>query len=328
MNVEHRFAQIPQDARRGRAWVASYAPLTEIRLDPGTTVPINAFHRYHHLGEAVLAAYETPAQTMDRPERLVTAQGLDHLILRSHTSGRARITVDGRVETVGPGDIVFVDLAQPVRFEVDPVAGVDLVLPRRVVTSASDGIAVRHGRILLANGHPLTRLVADHLRNLAACLSEPPVDLAILGPATIALCRGLLAATSEPGEAQALDFPVLAMRRFIDQNLATVDVPMLAARFGHSRARLYKRFAGQGGIASLIRDRRLAAAMRTLNKVRDGRRPMLARLANECGFADTRVFSRAFHRKYGLWPAEVSPIRDVGGLLASEVAPMTWLRDL
>ncbi|KQQ13649.1 hypothetical protein ASF53_11800 [Methylobacterium sp. Leaf123] len=321
MIVEHRFAHIPQDARRGRAWIASLAPLMEVRLDPATPVPVGAFHRYHHLGDAILGDFEAPAQTIKRSESLAVRQALDHLVLRTHGRGRARIDIGGSVGEAGPGDIVLLDLARAIRIEAEASVGVELVLPRRLLADGADGIPVRHGRILGA-GLPMIRLLADHLCNLATCLPAPH-----LVPATLALCRAVLAHTAERGWDGSIDPTGIAIRRFIEANLAVVDAPMLMANFGLSRASLYRAFGGDGGIATYIRDRRLALAMRRLSTAK-GRRPMVARLAHECGFASDRVFSRAFHRRYGLWPADVSSSRDDAHLSTPDAAPMAWLREL
>lgn len=327
MIVEHRFAHIPQDAGRSRAWIASHALVVEAHLHPAATVPLAAYLRYHHLGDGVLGVFEAPAQTMERTEALVHRQGLAHLVLRTHTRGRARITVDGMTGEAGPGDIILLDLGHPYRIEAEPAAGVELFLPRRVLEDGGEGISVRNGRILAASGHPLIRMIADHLGNLAACLSaSPPVLATNLMPATLGLCRVLLAtATWQGGDVRA-DPDRIAMRRFVEENLTTVDISGLMARFGLSRTSLYQRFGAQEGVAAYIRDRRPAAAMRRLSEV--ARRPKIAQLAYECGFANPRAFSRAFHRKYGLWPAELASAGGCRGSNDWTTAPMAWLRDV
>lgn len=330
MIVEHRFDHILQDGRRGRAWIASLAPLADVRLAEGVTVPLGAFHHYRRLGQVALAAFETPAQTVERPERLVVAEALDHLVLRTCASGRARIEAGGQVSKAGPGDLTVLDLARPVRIEAEASTGAALFVPRRCLSDRPDDVPVPHGRVM-ADGHPLGRLVADHLRNLAACLpTGSPEESDHLATATLDLVRALLpvpwAGAGPPGVNEV--GRVLAMRRFIDANIDTVDVPMLMERFGLSRAPLYRRFAADGGIHAYIRDRRLAVAMRRLTQPTEDRRPMVARLAHECGFANARVFSRVFHRRYGLWPAEVASAHPRREGSAPDAAPMTWLRDL
>lgn len=322
---ERGFAHIPQDARRARAWVASLAPLLEVRLPPDAMVHRSAFHRYHHLGDAVLAVFDEPAQTIERPERLAAAQGLDHVVLRTIATGRARVVAGERSAEAGPGDLVVLHLARPVLIEAEPAAGVGIFLPRRVLAESATDVALAHGLVLPGDRDPLARLVSGHLRHLADCLPATASVAACLLQATLAL---LGAFTAESGIAdQADDGLGLAVRRFVDAHLATVDVPTLCRHFGLSRSRLYRTLDGQGGVAALVRERRLAAAMRRLVRPPHGRRPTVARLSHDCGFADPRVFSRAFHRRFGLWPAEAA----AGGppaVQATEPPPMAWLRDL
>lgn len=328
MIVEHRFAHIPQDARRGRAWIASHAPLAEVRLDPAATVPIDAFHRYHHLGEAILGEFDGPAQTTERSGALVARQALDHLVLRVHVRGRARIAVDGRTDQADPGDIVLLHLARPVRIETEPASGVEFVLPRRAVTTEAYGIPVRHGQVLSVGGHPLTRLMADHLRNLPACLTESPaVRPNSLVLPTLALCRVLLSIATVGGVHATPEELGITVRRFIETHLATIDVATLAEQFGLSTRSLYRLFP-DGGVSAFIRERRLAGAMRQLVQPPAGRPPKLALLSHDHGFNNSRVFSRAFHRRYGLWPGEVRRDRPCVEPVKQAPPPLAWLQDL
>lgn len=328
MIVEHRFAHIPQDARRNRAWIASHATVAVAHLPPAATVPLAAHLRYHHLGDGVFGVFEAPAQTMERTEALVLRQALDHLVLRVHSRGQARITADGMTGEADPGDIILLDLGHPYRIEAEPAAGVELFLPRRVLADGGEGISIRNGRILAASGHPLIRMVADHLGNLAACLlASPPVPAVHIVPATLGLCRTLLATVGERGDDVPRDLPGVVVRRFIEQNLATVEIATLMDRFGLSHRALYRLFPQQG-VAAFIRDRQLAHAMRALSRASGERPRKLAQLAHDCGFANPRVFSRAFQRKYGIWPAEV-PMGIAGsGEGISLPPPLAWLREL
>ena len=182
-------------------------------------------------------------------------------------------------------------------------------------------------------------MLADHLRHAGGCLSDLSLaQTRHLAPATLALCRALLAGfpsvdrKPEPPRAGALG---LAVRRFIEIHLADVDAGMLMAEFGLSRTILYELFSDAGGLYAYIRDRRLAEAMRRLSRTDGERRPMMAQLAHACGFDHPTVFARAFRRKYGLNPSEVTPARIpsvVAGVGATgsgaNAGLIAWLRDL
>lgn len=327
MIFEHRFAHIPQDARRSRAWVASHASIAEVHLGPATTVPLAAYLRYHHLGDGVLGVFEAPAQTTERTDALVLRQGLHHFVLRGHSRGPMRITVDGMTDEADPGDIILLDLGRPYRIEADAAIGFELFLPRRVLAGGYE-IPVMPGRILAAHGNPLIRMVADHLGNLAACLSaSPAVPAAHLMPTTLGLCRALLTAVAGRGDDVPRDLLGVTVRRFIEENLATVEIATLMDRFGLSHRALYRLFPQQG-VAAFIRDRRLVHAMRALSRASGERPRKLAQLAHESGFSNPRVFSRAFHRKYGVWPASVPTGFAQPGEGGSLLPPLAWLREL
>lgn len=107
--------------------------------------------------------------------------------------------------------------------------------------------------------------------------------------------------------------------------MVTVDLARLIGRFGLTRRSLYRLVAETGGVETFICERLLAYALRAL--AGSSRRPKLARLAHNCGFADAQVFSRVFKRRYGLSPMRVEP-GSAPVAAASESGLLSWLRDL
>ena len=332
MILEHRFGHIPQDGRRGRAWLASLAPLFTGHLEADAVVPTGAFLRYHHLGEILLAVDESPAQVLERDDAQIRAQGLDHLVLWTPAGGRAEVTAAGTEGTVEPGAILLLELSQPFRIVMEPLAGHALVVPRRLIETGS-GHPDWHGRILSGPQARLGTMLADHMRHAGGCLSDLTLaQTRHLAPATLALCRALLAGSPfverEPGSARAVALG-LAVRRFIENHLASVDAAMLMAEFGLSRTILYGLFSDAGGLYAYIRDRRLAEAMRCLSRTDGERRPMMAQLAHACGFHHPTVFARAFRRKYGINPSAITPARIPAAVAhGGSAALIAWLRDL
>jgi AraC-like DNA-binding protein len=330
--LEHRFAHIPQDARRGRAWVASLAPLFTASLAPDEAVPIDAFLRYQHLGSCVLAADKGPSQVLQRTPEQARAQALDHLVLWTPLHGRARRVDGDQVDSVGPGEILVLDLSHPVQIEMEALAARALLVPHRLVDDGREP-PDRHGGIDLRRDRHLDALVAGHLCRLGDCLPDlTATQVQTVASATLTLCRVLLqgqtsgSASGLPGKRDDLG---LEVRRYIESNLATVDASTLMSRFGLSRTPLYRLFSECGGLYAYIRQRRLAEAMRRLRQVPAGRRPELARLAHACGFHNQTVFARAFRRRYGLNPSEVA-IGEVvpAGANAADPTLLAWLREL
>ncbi len=338
--LEHRFAHIPQEARRGRAWLAGLHPLYDGSLAAGAVVPADAVLSYHHLGAIMLAVERGPAQIVVRTPQRVTAQMLDHVVLRAHSSGPVEVEAADCADRAGSGDLVLFDLAQPVRLAMPAGTSVTVVVPRRrLVDAIADG-GVPRGQVLHGGLDPLVRLLPGHLRDLADTVgAATPAQLAELGPATLALCRIAVAAAAgqnrdwdpDGGTVVARDgaHPLaLAVRRYIEAHVATVDVPALRGQFGLSRSALYGLFTDAGGVHTYIRQRRLASALRELTEPALERRPKLARLAHECGFSGPQVFSRAFRRQFGISPMQVEPRRVSSAAGSSKPVLLAWLRDL
>jgi AraC-like DNA-binding protein len=120
------------------------------------------------------------------------------------------------------------------------------------------------------------------------------------------------------------------MRRFIEDDLRSFDlgIEKLCARFAISRTRLYALFEADGGVASYIRDRRLARAMRILAGLEAGDRTRVSSVGYACGFETEKMFSRAFKRKYGVNPSEVDAGYRPQARLEYGAALMSWINAL
>ncbi len=333
MIIDHRFEHIAQDARRGRAWLSNLAPLFEGYLCEGAVVPPGSYMRYHHLGEIVLADTAGPAQVIERSAGLVTTQALDHLILRTHIGGQARITTGAHTRHAGPGDLALLDFARPVHVVMPPLTTVAVIVPRRLLASIGREYDDRgwHGRVVTSDDDPFVGLLAEHLIRLVRCLpSATPLQRQQLVVATLGLCRAMISDWGDEADAVTADTGSLAfaVRRYIEAHLTEVDVPTLIAQFGLSRRSLYRLFGDVGGVHAYLRDRRLAKAMRLLRQPSAGRRRKVAQLAHECGFRTDLTFSRAFHRRYGVHPSDVVPGREVPYPPAQDGTLLGWLRDL
>ncbi|WP_246776021.1 helix-turn-helix transcriptional regulator [Methylobacterium aquaticum] len=328
MIIDHRFDHILDAETRRRAWIDTLSSFFVTQIDPEAIVPTTAFHRYHHMNQLVFGEIDASPQTIERTPALVAAQNIDHVVLRLYTSGRTNISIAGQAHEITQESFVTFDLSQPILSETKGMTGLNLAIPRRLLEGRVGDVSAWHGQILPSASSPITKLLADHFRNVSACLrTATPAQMSHIVPATTALCNALFLSEADSAYNHAA-VTNIAIRQFIDENLATIDVEILMARFALSRTPLYKLFEADGGVYAYIRDRRLSRAMQVLSRSSAGRRPMIARLAYECGFENERVFSRAFRRKYGLNPSEINasslPLtdREHASLLLS------WMKDL
>jgi AraC-like DNA-binding protein len=113
---------------------------------------------------------------------------------------------------------------------------------------------------------------------------------------------------------------LVTLCRYVEDNLTARDLgaAKLAATFGLSRASLYRLFAPVGGVASFIRERRLARALHELTTPGLQNR-RIGPIAYQAGFHSIAAFNRAFRAAYGETPRNV---RKPNSGLAPDVKPL------
>jgi AraC-like DNA-binding protein len=219
--------------------------------------------------------------------------------------GSAAGDCEGAYYRAGPGDICIRDLSQPFDSATTPGSTITVVVPRERIDRRLGG-RLRHGCVL-ADGDPLTRLLADFMISLskiadnlneadALAVEDSVVELIV----AVALRRRASAAS--PAAGQVLRPRILD---FIDQHLfePALGPGLLIKRFHVSRANLYRIFEADGGVASVIRNRRLDAALRELS---GPRRRSITDLSLDLGFSSSSQFARAFRARFNCTPSEVA----------------------
>ncbi|KMO10240.1 hypothetical protein SQ03_30865 [Methylobacterium platani JCM 14648] len=315
------------EGRRRRAWIESLSSFFVTTIDQSDIVPKTAFHRYHHLNQLVFGEIEASAQKIERTPALVAAQNLDHIVLRLYTSGNTNVGICGATTEITQESFVAFDLSQPIVSTTRGMTGLNLAVPRRCLEDRIGDASAWHGQIIPTASSPIAKLMADHMRNVSACLRDAsPEQMRHIIPATIALSNAMFLGEHD----SAYDKNVvtgIAIRQFIEENLPRVDADIVMARFAISRTPLYKIFESDGGIYSYIRNRRLARAMQILAQPGD-RKQQIAAVGYSLGFENDRVFSRAFRRKYGLNPSEVDHETQSRVHIARESLLLSWMKDL
>jgi AraC-like DNA-binding protein len=236
---------------------------------------------------------------------------LDHLGFCLVLDGALELETGGASLLAETGDIILLDLREPMRLDFGAEDGVTSVLtlwvPRARLPARLGAWPALHG--LLADAiAPGTVVVAAAFRALLSQLELITIDemdelvAGVVGLIGDAIGSCAMQNASEPKQPTPLDTFVILCRH-IDSNLAARDlgVAKLAATFGLSRASLYRLFEPVGGVASFIRERRLARAHDELSApgFQDRR---IGPIAYQVGFQSIATFNRAFLAAYGDTP--------------------------
>jgi AraC-like DNA-binding protein len=244
--------------------------------------------------------------TYARDAQLIARSGMDLIFVQIITRGHDLRLVGGREVRSTPGDVFVADLTRPMRTQTSDCDNFSFVLPRASFGLSEAELDGLHDRILPAHS-AAAQVILGHVRMLwSQRQTIAPTEAAGLTQGTAGLLAGLLRgqpAAGPEGAPEANPVRYLQICQFIDANLEAPDLgpDLLAARFGLSRAALYRMFAGQEGVAGHIRDRRLRRAFRMLTAPG---RVAVAQVGFACGFQSPSGFSRAFRARFGITPGE------------------------
>lgn len=267
----------------------------------------------HSVGTLLIGETAFNAQRYSRSRSLVLASGLDQYMIQLFLSGALDGDCGGVPVAVRPGDIFALDLSRVANTQTSPGTTVTIFLPRERVDKAAAGRSI-HGAVLKADW-PITRLLASFVVRLSELAPQMKDDEALtVETGTVNLLSEALAkkfvstsATDDPALARVLRSQVLA---YIDANLTSPDIgpTSILMHFRVSRAHLYRVFAVDGGVARVIRDRRLDAAYSALVLGSSRRDQSITRLAHELSFSGSNHFLRAFRARFGMTPSEAREI--------------------
>ena len=259
--------------------------------------------RTRPVGSMLVGSIMFNAQRYHRDRRTIVQSGLDDYLIQILTSGRLTGDFDGRDVSAVEGDICILDLGKALRSEVGAGSRRTIGLPRAALAAAT-GHASLHGTVLRRSAS-LTPLIAAHVETLAEMAPGlTGVEAAAAEEALVVL----IAAAIRGEDAAAVRSSSSTLRTrivaFIDDHLGSpgLSVELILERFRVSRAHLYRAFAAEGGVAKVIRDRRLDMAFRKLTAT--GSHASIAETARNLGFSSGNQFLRAFRTRYGLTPSE------------------------
>ena len=294
---------LPENARIG-VWRETAASVWEISSITDATfyAQVDAFHA----GDLMFGSVVSCAQKTQRNAALIGADSLDYYLMQFYVDGSRVAKTRNGEQVFANGDMLMVDMSQPIETVSTAYRTVDLVLPRRVLEPLLIDPDAHAGQRLLAQD-PLTALFRNHLMALysnAPNMTEAQA-FATQG-ATLALAAAALnGAISQEHAASVRAAAWLAVRSYIEDHLRdrSLSVDQTALEFGISRATLYRMLERRGGFVNYVRQRRLHRCREDLIE------PSLVHLsisevAERWGFNNPSAFSTAFKDAFGMGPRD------------------------
>lgn len=272
-----------------------------VELGGSVTADVEAWR----LGGLVLFERRLTGLGAERLAPRVRRNDFDHFTLQLNLCGEFHGEGADGFRSVGPGEILLLDMTKPMRIRMPDAHLITVAVPRAVFEAAGAATDALHGLVV-----PARQAIG-----LAGFLSSS-VDLAPQMPdtdlpnAADVLARLLGAALSEMGlgkvgaRARADDERRRAAQRFIREHIfeEALSPDRVARATGLSRATLYRLFDDVGGVRKYIQMQRLARLRICLSDPAE--QQSVAALAHDVGFASEHHASRSFRREFGLPPAK------------------------
>ncbi|MFK4823132.1 helix-turn-helix domain-containing protein [Ochrobactrum quorumnocens] len=261
------------------------------------------------------------AQRYNRDRRIIAWSGLDHYLVAVVTDGEISGDFANTDVKARSGDICILDLSQVLKSEVTTGGTLSALIPRQILTK-SMGNANLHGLVLKAH-MPMTKLLTAYLEGLSGLdkhLSDD--EITAVHEALVTILAAALRGEQLPDEGDLRPLSIALRQRVLDFIEHNIDNPNLSPdaiqrRFNVSRAHLYRAFVQDGGVSSIIQNRRLDLAFLELTRT-DIIGRSIAKIAFAHGFSNATHFSRCFRIRFGLTPNEARQER-LNGQLAPEL---------
>lgn len=253
-------------------------------------------------GELLIGRTTFSAQSFVHSRQKIQTTGLDDYVLQLFVAGSMRGNVGERTVHVRPGDLYILDLGRVCESQSSDGARLTMMIERGRLEQLV-GRADLHGMIFRRE-QPINRLLTDFLTELwNVSLGLSYADSMVAVNVVSRLVKGGLGDCT-PLLSEEWDIALTTVRsntlRYIDAHLAQPElgVEFILRRFGVSRAALYRAFELDGGVARVIRERRLNAARALLSHATG---QSIAQVAYTYGFTNQSQFFKAFRRQFGSW---------------------------
>jgi len=308
------------------AWRA-FNSMAELEAVTAPTEGFDASSASYHLGGIQLTSFELSPMNVRYTRDIQRRLGLDHWCLSVVTKGPVGYQKDDSELSVAPGNLLLHSYAAPFSGQMDNTNYSSLFFARDDFWDIAEHLEGGANQVMEG---PMSQIVRDFMLSLIARADGlTQADASAITEAFGHLVRAMV--VNSPAAIEAARAPIAAAqfdraRRFINANLKwpglTPDA--ICSNIGVSRRQLFYLFEQHGGVATYIRNRRLAACYAALARIEDGRR--ISAIAYEYGFLNLSSFNRQFSARYGFSPSEArAAAHDGHALPGTESTFVDWL---
>ena len=310
------------------AWCAFTTSMCDLQAISPAKEGFESSAASYQLDSMLLTRFDLAPMKFSLNEAMIRKTSLDHWCLSVVSSGEVAASATHNGFRAQRGKTVLHSYSIPFSGEMRDVSYTGLFFSRDEFWDIAD---VLDGQSHQCLEGPLAQIMRDYLLSMqktADLLTK--TEAMALRQAFGHLLRAMVHQT--PSALDAAKVPIVAAqydqaRRFINANIGSpkLNPDMICGKLGMSRRQLYYLFEKQGGVASYIRNRRLAACYNTLT--RSSGKMLVSSVAYDYGFTNTSSFCRQFQSRYGFSPKEARDARNnnQAPIAAHEASLVDWL---
>jgi AraC-like DNA-binding protein len=261
------------------------------------------------LGTMVLGKTTFNRQICRRTPQNIVRSALDLYLVQLIIAGDYRGDFDGVNVSVRPGDIFILDLAKVLNSQKDAGSRISLVLPRPILEK---WLPARHLHgMVFDRRRATTRLMADYIIGIERVIGDlKPDEIPAVQESLSILLASAIEGAREGNDLLSVTQPL--RQRILDYIDGRLNDPqlgpeMIIRRFRVSRSHLYRAFELDGGVARVIREKRLDRAHHLLISPAS-RNTTMKEIARICGISEGSELSKSFKTRFGLSPSEARSI--------------------
>jgi AraC-like DNA-binding protein len=261
------------------------------------------------LGNAVFMSTDFPLLTLHRQGKYLRSGQLDQYAVQINTGAGFQIEADGRRVTTDSMEAVLTDLTRPETLTMGAGRSITMLLPREELDRLLPRAFDLHGVVLRGCA---ANLLTQHLLGLEAQMPSmlQPESEGVKQATLYLLAASLAPSVASLGLARApVEQSLLRqLRHYVEEHLpdSALSAESLCAEVKISRSTLFRLFQPYGGVNAYIRERRLERvhALLTSGEAEVAGHRYLGRIADDFGFSNASLFSRAFRDQFGYSPRD------------------------